>query len=159
MNITEEYTQLILDGYIVNEDNEKIKVTYGNVNSYLNDNFINKFNEEDIVKTKYLLTEYNNSNNYDYNSQINEYEGYFGIPKIGMMFVNEYSDYWLNTYNNRGLDLVYKTMDNASVMADLTNEENYLRPIISIKNDLIISGGTGKVDNPYIIGDNIGDNE
>lgn len=154
MSKNDEFIKLILDGYIIDGDGDKIKKSYNNVRNYLNDNFISEFNKDELVKTKFLYTLYNSSNNYDYKEEIEEVYDYVGIPNISDMFVSNYSDNWLNTYNNRGQGLVYKTTDNSSVMADLVSEENYIRCVISISFDLIISGGNGTENDPYRIGDN-----
>ena len=154
MDKGEEYTKLILDGYIKNEDNEEVKVSYDRINNYLDNNFINKFNKDELVKVKYVVNEYNINNDYNYSSVVDEFDEYYAIPKISDMFISDYSDIWLNTYNNRSQDLIYKTTDNASMIADLEDEDNYIRVVIAIRNDLIISGGVGTKNDPYRIGDN-----
>ncbi len=42
----DDYTKLIYDGYLKN-NNEAIKVTYDNINSYIKNNFMKEFNEAD----------------------------------------------------------------------------------------------------------------
>ena len=154
MDKSDEYTKIILDGYILNDNNEPVKVTYNNVMNYLNNNFINKFNKDKLIKTKYYVTEYNSVNNYDYNSKLEEIDSYVSIPNVSDIFLSEYSDVWLNTYNNKGQGLIYKTTSDKSIMADLVGEENYIRPVVAISNDLVIIGGKGTKEEPYIIGDN-----
>ena len=151
---TDNYTKLILDGYILNDNNEPVKISYNNINSYLDNNFINEFNIDELVKIKYSIIEYNTNNDYNYNDSVNEIESFVSIPNISDMFISSYTDNWLNTYNNKEKELVYKTNDFGSVIADLENEENYLRVVIAIRNDLLISGGNGTKNDPYRIGDN-----
>lgn len=65
------------------------------------------------------------------------------------LFILDYNNIWLNTkYNN---NLMY-TVSNDSLFADLTSNLNYVRPIINVKKDLIISGGKGTKSEPLVVG-------
>ena len=44
------------------------------------------------------------------------------------------------------------TVSNDSLFADLTSNLNYVRPIINVKKDLIISGGKGTKSEPLVVG-------
>ena len=152
MEKNDNYTKLILDGYLTDEHNEKIKLSYNKVNSYLNNTFINKLNKDELVKTDYLITEYNNNSSYDYFNKKNTVSSYVSIPKVSDLFISEYENVWLNTYANSSQKLVYTTSKASSLFADLESGENYIRPVIAIKNGLIIATGDGTKDNPYSLG-------
>ena len=153
MNKTEASTSLIMDGYILNEDGEPLTLTYSKVNEYLNNTFLNNLNKDDLVKIDFLKTEYNHNSNYNYLNKKGTTNTYVGIPLVGDLFTADYSGNWLNTTYNNDQKLVYTTDDFASLLADLDSSSHYLRPIIVLKNDLIISGGRGTKEDPYLVGD------
>ena len=155
MEITDNYTKLILDGYLLDDNKENIKMSYNKVNSYLNSTFLNKLNKDDLVKVDFLITEYNNSYSYDYYHKKNTLTSYVGIPKVSDLFISEYEKIWLNTYANTSQKLVYTTDKTSNLYADLESGENYLRPVIAIKNGLIIESGDGTKDKPYRLGGDI----
>ena len=153
LSVNEDYTKLVLDGYLSDENNEPIKLPYNKVNSYLNNTFINNLKKDNLVKFDSQVTEYNNANEYNYNTKKNNNSYYVTIPIVSDLFINEYSFTWLNTYANSNQKLVYTTTDESSLYADLESSENYIRPIIAIKNGLIIASGNGTKNNPFILGD------
>ena len=152
MEIKDNYTKLILDGYLTNENEEKVKLPYNKVNSYLNTNFLNKLNKDNLVKIDFLVTEYNINSSYDYHYKKNTISSYVGIPTLSDLFISEYENVWLNTYANTTQKLVYTTNKASSLYADLESSENYLRPVIAIKNGLIIANGDGTKDSPFTLG-------
>ena len=152
MEITKDYTKVIMDGYLENDNKEKIKLSYSKVNSYLNDTFLSKLNKDNLVKVDYLVTEYNHTTSYDYQNKKNTVSSYVTIPIVSDLFISEYENTWLNTYSNTSQKLVYTTSKESSLFADLEKSENYVRPVIALKSDLIIASGTGTKDNPYILG-------
>lgn len=152
IEITDNYTKLILDGYLTDDNQEKVKLSYNKVNSYLNNTFLNKLNKDNLVKIDYLVTEYNNNTSYDYLNKKNTNEAYVSIPNVSDMFIPEYESVWLNTYANTSQKLVYTTSKSSSLFADLESSENYIRPVIAIKNGLIIADGDGTKENPYRLG-------
>ena len=153
MEIFDNYTKLILDGYLTNDDKEPIKLSYNKVNTYLNDKFLSKLNKDNLVKIDFIVTEYNNNYSYDYKSKKNTISSYVGLPITSDLFITEYEKIWLNTYANTTQKLVYTSSGASSLYADLENSENYLRPVIAIKNGLIIASGEGTKNNPFVLGD------
>ena len=146
--------KLIMDELILDDDESKLKITYDNIENYLNNEFINKLNKEYLVEIDFNLTEYNKGNNYNYSDIKEAKKAYVGLPTIGQLFISGYKDAWLNTIQDKTNQLFYKT-DNDSIIGDLKSSKNYLRPIIAVKSDLIISSGNGTKENPYIIEDNL----
>lgn len=153
IEINDEYTKVIMDD-LIKENEEKVKVTYDNANSYLNNTFINNLNKDDLVGFDSIKTEFNLGTGYEYNNTLSADKSYVSLPVVGNLFTSDYDGYWLNTYYSTSQKLVYTASSNASLLADLTNSENYLRPVIALKNDLMINKGEGTKENPYVLGGN-----
>lgn len=149
----DNYIKLMMDELILDDDESKLKISYDNIEKYLNNEFINKLDKESLVKTNFNLTEYNFDNNYNYNDNKETKEMYIGLPIIGQLFITDYKDIWLNTIQDKTKQLIYK-IDNDSIIGDLKSSKNYLRPIIAVKSDLIISSGSGIKEDPYILSNN-----
>ena len=151
MEITDSYTKIILDGYLLNDNKEPIKLSYNKVNTYLNNTFLNTLNKDNLVKITFSITEYNTS--YDYQKVKSTTTSYVGLPVASDLFTTDYEKTWLNTYANSSQKLVYTTEKNYSLYADLESSENYIRPVIAIKNGLIVASGDGSKNNPFVLGD------
>lgn len=153
MEINEDYTKLILDGYVMNDNNEPLKLAYNKINTYLNSTFINTLEKDDLVKIDFDVTEYNIDNSYNYDNKKNTISSYVSIPSIGDLFTTDYESIWLNSYANQKQKLIYTTTKGPSLFSDLESSENYIRPVIAVKNSLIIASGDGTKNNPFIIGE------
>ena len=150
----EEYTKIILDGIIKDENDEPVKLTYSKVDNYLKNTFLKTFNTDELVTAPYPKTELNLSSSYNYANTISTDKGYIGLPVVGDLFITDYPATWLNSYYNQKQGLVYATASEGSLLADLSSDENNIRPVISIKSDLIIAGGEGTKESPHVVGDN-----
>ena len=150
---SEEYTELIMDGYLLNDKEEPVKVTYNKVFEYLNKDFLNTLNKEDLVELEFPKTEYNLGSGYNYLNKKGTTKAYVGIPTVGSLFTANYSGNWLNTISNSSQNLIYTTNE-SSILADLGSASNYLRPLIAVKNNLIITSGHGTKEDPYVVGEN-----
>jgi len=137
----DEYTRLLLDS---NLD----KLSYNDAIKFINNEFISNIDSEILVKGKCYSNSYNIGNNYNLKNE-NETTAYACLPNIGDLFISEYDGIWLNTkYNN---SLIY-TISGSSIFADLKSSTNNVRPIINVKNELIISSGEGTKNNPLVVG-------
>ena len=153
MGVFDNYTKLIMDGYIMDDKNEPVKVTYNKINEYLNNTFLNSFNKDELVKADFIKTEYNNDTGYNYMNKKGNENSYVGIPVVGDLFVSEYAGNWLNSYYNNSQNLIFTAGDKGSLLADLGTSSNYIRPVIAVNNDLIITSGNGTKDDPFVVGD------
>lgn len=153
MEITDNYTLLVLDGYIEDNDKKPIKLSYAKSLNYLNNEFLNTLKKDNLVKFDYNITEYNNTSSYNYQKAKEKQTNYVTLPKVGDLFINDYSGNWLNSYDSIKEKLIYTTSKENTLFADLSSSENYLRPIIAISNGLIIASGDGTKNKPYIVGD------
>ena len=129
----------------------EVEKTYNEVYKYLNNEFIKKLNKNDLVKNTYYINEYSFNNKYVWDNK-NKKSDYVIIPSIGDMFLNETNNYWLNDYSDNKLGLYYTLDENNMFFADLSGNKHYIRPIIKLKNDITISGGTGVKNDPLVIG-------
>ena len=146
LNIDEDGVELIFDGLLEEKKN------YYDAMKYLNDEYLKKFNMDELVKINYGVSEYSNNNNYSWLTE--KKDSYYAIiPSIGDLFLNEYGDYWLSNSQNHSQSLFYTLDDNQMFFADLQYNIHSIRPIIKIKGDLIIDSGNGTKNNPYVIGD------
>ena len=155
MEINDEYTKVILDGYIMDENGEVLKLDYQSSKEYLTNEFLSKLNLEDLVKIDFYYGTYDETNNYNYDiSSQNKENNYISFPNIGELHITDYSMSWLNNEYTSDQKLIYISTDAGSIFADFSTSTNYIRPVICIKKGLIISGGTGTKQDPLIIGDN-----
>ena len=128
-------------------------VTYNNLNKYLNNDFIKNLHKEDLVKCDYYSDEYNVTNKYDYNIRKSKVNNYVGIPSIGDLFINSSDEYWLYNKANSKTSLAYKITNVGSIYGDLMENRNKVKPVICVKNDLIVKEGIGTLDEPLVIGE------
>lgn len=146
LNVDEDGVQLILDGVL------EEKRGYYDTFNYLNGEYLNKFNTEELVKINYGSSDYNLNSKYNINTDKSS-SNYVIIPSIGDLFINEYGDYWLTNVQDYGKSLFYTIDDNAMFFADLSNNSHGIRPIIKVSSKLIVEDGNGMKENPYILGE------
>lgn len=154
METNENYTKVILDGYLLDENNEPIKLSYNKISEYLENNFLNKFNLSELEEIYYYYGKYDTTNNYNFDlKNQNKVTNYIGIPVVGDMHISDYSNVWLNNEMTSDEKLNYVSTDVGTIYADFSSSENYIRPIICIKKGLIIADGEGTKENPLVVGD------
>ena len=146
IDIDEEGISLIYDGLL------DIDKKYFDVYKYLNNEFIKKFNKEDLVKNNYYINEYSYNNKYVIDNKTKKSD-YIIIPSIGDMFLNEYDGYWLNNYSDSKLGLYYIIDDNKMLFSDLSSSIHKIRPIIKLNIETVVSSGTGTKVDPLVIGE------
>lgn len=139
LSIESDYVRLIYDGVLD-------KKTYSDSIKYINNEFISDY-KDILTLGKCVTSEYSLSTNYSLKETSTS--SYACLPNALDLFILDYNNIWLNTkYNN---NLMY-TVSNDSLFADLTSNLNYVRPIINVKKDLIISGGKGTKSEPLVVG-------
>lgn len=146
-NKTNNYVKLIMN------DTLEETIAYNKLNNYLNNDFLKNFNKEELVKCDYYTDEYSLGNKYDYSINKNKVNNYVGIPSIGDMFIDGNDEYWLYNKANSSTSLSYKTTSVGSLYGDLMANENKVKPMICVKNDLIIKEGLGTINEPLVIGE------
>ncbi len=136
LSIDSDGISLIYDGVLDNE------IKYTEVYKYLNNEFIKRFNKDDLVKRDYYVNEYSYGNKYlgDNNDKRSEY---ITIPSIKDMFLNEYDGYWLNDYSDKKLGLYYMIDENKMFFSDLSTNVHKIRPIIKVDLETVVISGIG----------------
>ena len=151
LNIDEKGVSLIYDDVL------EVEKKYSDVFSYLNNEFIKRYDKKDLVQDDYYINEYSYDNKYVRNNKEKK-TYYVGIPSIGTLFLNKDDGYWLNDYSNSKLGLYYMLDENKMLFADLSYNVHYIKPIIKVNNDIVVSSGRGTMDDPLIIGNEGEDN-
>ena len=151
LNIDDDGVSLIYDGVL------EVEKKYSEISKYLNNEFIKKYNKDELVKNSYYVDEYSYNNKY-VTEDNNKKMGYITIPSVGDLFLNEYNGYWLNDYSDNKLGLYYTLDDNTMFFSDLSSNVHYIRPIIKLNTDTVVNYGTGMRVDPLIIGEE-GDND
>ena len=140
------------DVTLILNDSIDVEKKYKDSINYLNNEFIKKFNKDDLVKQELITNIYNYSNNYDYEKEIKKEDLYITIPKIGDLFINNSNNYWLSTISDEKINTHYIIDENNMYFGDLEDKLYKIRPIIKLKGDIIIKEGNGMIDTPLIIG-------
>lgn len=160
----DSYVRVALDGFIKENDEDKLMnfSVYSNVyaptndiGKYLNTTFYN------TLDSKYMKDGIIYTNRYDSTVDF-DYMGIFessitakvGMMQAGDLFVNDYNNYYLVSRTSTYVGTVYKVVENNNLYADLPTERAYIRPTIFLDLSSPISSGDGSQNNPYVIGDN-----
>ena len=144
LSIDNDGVSLIYDGVL------EIEKKYNDVNKYLNNEFIKKYNKAELVKRDYYINEYSSNNKYEILNKTKKTD-YVTIPSIGELFLNEFDNYWLNNYSNNSLGLYYTIDENKMLFSDLSSNSHHIRPIIKVNIDMVVSGGNGMKNSPLIL--------
>jgi len=143
--------KLIMDGYVTSKDNN-INKKYKSSVSYLTDDFYKTLSKENLVKCDFNKGTYGKKSEYNFRSVFDKkINDYIGMPSVGELFITEYNDYWLYNSFDDNTSLQYKTNNDGRIIADDSNNKNYLRSVICVKSDLVISEGIGFLDSPYMV--------
>lgn len=153
LNIEEDGVSLIYEGII------ELNKNYNDVEKYINNEYLNDINKKDLVKQKVFLGQYNIDNKYNYEDKKEVKKEYVRLPNIGELFLNNYNDYWLNNVANNKLGLMYTIDNNKMFYSDLKNNSHYIRPIIKLNNEMVVTSGIGLIADPLIIGEEGDNNE
>lgn len=114
---------------------------------YLNNTFLETLNKDNLVKAKWNIGEYH----VDYNeTNSNHFNGYVGLLGIGDYFISDYpNSYLLNPSGN----YIYTISNENYLVSSNTKQKLDVYPVISLKSNLSISSGNGKMENPFVVGD------
>lgn len=159
----DNYVRLALDGFIKENEEDKLMnfSVYSNVYSATND--IGKYLNTtfySILDNTYMVDGIIYTNRYDSTVDFN-YTGIFasnitakvGMMQVGDLFMNDYNDYYLVSRTSTYVGTVYKVVENNGLYADLPTGTAKIRPTIFLNIDTPIKSGDGSIKNPYVIGD------
>lgn len=147
LDILNDGVKLVLDGVLDEE------IEYNNVDNYLNQEFIKKFDTDDLLKFDYYVNLYNNSNLYNYSDNGSMKNNYVGGLVVGDLFINDSSDYWLYNIQDSKEQLGIVVTSMSTLYGDLYSNKNGVRPVICVNGDFLVSGGNGTVNNPFLVGE------
>ncbi|MFA5602731.1 MAG: DUF6273 domain-containing protein [Bacilli bacterium] len=124
-----------------------------NIGYYLNNDFIDSFEDSDYLKEGYwYIGNYNYENVFDYKNIFKEkIEAKVGLVHIGELFTNDIYDTFMITGTDEINETIYKLTINDELLADITTKSNKIRPALYLDSSLKIIEGTGNIDDPYII--------
>ena len=122
---------------------------YNSLAFYLNQTYINKFNNQETI----LTTSWANGildTNYDYKNCLETtVETKIATLSIGNIILNDsLSDYFLMSGNENNKNIVYKVKENGSIDEINVDEEAKVIPTIAISKDKL-SKGKGTKNDPY----------
>ena len=73
-----------------------------------------------------------------------------GIPKIGDMYtIGSNQEYW--TLSNSGTETLNVVNTSGNILSKNIKDTSYVRPVVSITNSAVITGGTGTSSDPYVL--------
>lgn len=139
---------------LMQNDLLEVEKNYNDVISYLNNDYMKELDKNDLVKIESGINEYNYANQYNYKNISNVASNYVTIPKIGDLFLNDCSNYWLNTVSDSKLGLYYILDENKMFFGDLKSNKHFIRPVIKLNSDIVVNSGIGTIQDPLLVGDN-----
>ncbi|MBR0136900.1 MAG: hypothetical protein IJM15_00605 [Erysipelotrichaceae bacterium] len=154
----------MMDGVLLDEEGKPLLMQFGSLSYspktkntlayYLNNTFLKSlenYGDYLLEFTGYCGT-FGGEDNYEYTSVYGKsYKAYVGIPDIGMMFLNEYSDIFISNAVYDSERLVNIISEYNWIYADLIASEHCVRPVVCFKGYLAIVSGTGSIDDPFIV--------
>ena len=157
--------KMYLNGYIV-VDGDEVLMSYSgssshfdysdrkNIAYYLINSYLNSLPYRDyIVTSTYPLGEMSAETGYnDQNIYSNNFDGSISLLNLfDYVSNNELTDFFRNNTTSSVGDVQYVTYSNGIVEETDVKEMKHIVPVISINSD-IIKGGTGRIDDPYVMG-------
>ena len=154
----------MMDGVLPDEEGNPLQMEFGSLvyspktkNTlayYLNNTFLKSLEDYGDYLQEFTgyCGEFAGEDNYEYTSvYARSYKAYVGIPDIGMMFLNEYSNIFISNAVYDSERLVNIISEYSWIYADLIASEHCIRPVVCFKGDLAIVSGAGSIDDPFIV--------
>lgn len=127
---------------IINKDKDSIelilkentidKIEFNNIEKYLNNDYIKKYNKEELLLNKYSIDHYKND-------KINDKQNYIILGSVGTLYLNSIDNTWL--YNiDKTTSLALTLTKYNTLFGDYTSSLNTIQPIIKIKNNYKVYG-------------------
>ncbi|MBR0385321.1 MAG: hypothetical protein IJI05_02080, partial [Erysipelotrichaceae bacterium] len=161
---TEGNAELLLNGYVPKPDGNPVTSSFGTnpvyntssgIGKYLNTTFLNTLTDYEnvLVSHDWYYGPLNESDGYDYRSgYANTMNAYVGIPNTGCLFLHDFPNIYLSNTVPGSNEFTYVLDENYHLYQQLlTTGEVYMRPLIAMKGDIAISGGSGTAEDPFVI--------
>lgn len=136
---------LEFDGSIYNQNSR--------IYNYLNNEFYNTLDTSKIINSSWNNGYFDSDLNSIKSSTINCNVGFANLYDL---FINDISNHAIMSVSNLG-ESVYYIKDNSTVYKDILNKYS-VRPMINITNNISITG-MGTLNNPYVVGDVLNEND
>ncbi len=114
--------------------------------SYLNNDFLSKLNQNDLVLTTWNNGKYNTSYQ---ETKSHVVSSYIGLLTVGDYFIQNITGYLLLPSD----DMVYTVTEDKNLYMVNPNKVLDIYPSFSLKKDLIVNRGIGTKENPYEVGE------
>lgn len=136
--------------YIFSITSNEYKTNYKkDIGYYLNNEYIELLDTNDLVNTKWYIGNYE----LEYKNTLNKsIDSYIGLLKIGDYFITDIKNSYLLTPNTNDNEIYTINNKNALYIQNIQTKLN-IYPAFTLKNNLNIKSGDGTLNNPYIIGD------
>ncbi len=161
--------ELMLDGYLTDENGEPITRSFGSSNQYspdrglgyyLNSDYLESLEnyENVLISNDWYYGSLSGNNMYDYHDNFdNTLNCYVALPNTAVQYVDEYPGIFIMANIDTNDDLVYTIDDDGHLFAGFLSSENKIRPMICINGSLAIESGSGTRDNPYVLAERSGE--
>ncbi|MCI8544935.1 MAG: hypothetical protein HFH09_01745 [Bacilli bacterium] len=157
--------KIALNGYLKVNDEEisepfskdsnlySIKST-DNIGYYLNSKYYDSLeNKEYLVEYPWRNYYYNSVEKYNYHGKAADVvRTEVGLLQVSDLFINNFSDYALMNPANEDDGTVFTVLKDGRLFANSVTENLKVRPVVVLKINLTISGGSGTESDPFEIG-------
>lgn len=149
---------LVLDDNInmLKWNNDVISFEKSDIYKYLNNYFYKLLDYDNLSNTVICTDEIDDLKNITCNNKITDsyvrllsISEYLNSMADNKTYINDSSNIWLS---DRGSKTIWN-INNKNLSSSKPNNMYYVKPVITLKNSTVLKGGTGKVDDPYIVGD------
>ena len=149
---------LVLDDNInmLKWDNDVVSFEKSDIYKYLNNYFYKLLDYDNLSNTVICTDEIDDLKNITCNNKITDsyvrllsISEYLNSMVDNKTYINDGSNIWLS---DRGSKTIWNINDK-NLSSSKPNNMYYVKPVITLKNSTVLKGGTGKVDDPYIVGD------
>lgn len=149
---------LVLDGNInmLKWNNDVVSFEKSDIYKYLNNYFYKLLDYDNLSNTVICTDEIDDLKNITCNNKITDsyvrllsISEYLNSMADNKTYINDSSNIWLS---DRGSKTIWNINDK-NLSSSKPSNMYYVKPVITLKNSTVLKGGTGKVDDPYIVGD------
>lgn len=149
---------LVLDDNInmLKWNNDVVSFEKSDIYKYLNNYFYKLLDYDNLSNTVICTDEIDDLKNITCNNKITDsyvrllsISEYLNSMVDNKTYINDGSNIWLS---DRGSKTIWNINDK-NLSSSKPNNMYYVKPVITLKNSTVLKGGTGKVDDPYIVGD------
>jgi alpha-tubulin suppressor-like RCC1 family protein len=153
---------VIGDNYLISKDNLTVMAygsTYDSANTtsiayYLNNTLYNSFSPEDKAYMQYKTWNMAyRANDVLYNS-VGGYVGLLSTQEFNtaMGLPTTTDSYWLLNQDSSGSSYISYQSGGDIISTQSSSNTSYVRPVIKLKPEIVITGGAGTLGSPYVIG-------